>query len=208
MERADDEARERAASGSSADGMEDAPDVGARLRAIRRRTGLRLKDVAARAGCSESMLSKIETGHVSPSINMLHRICRILGTNIGTLFASADDSPPFVQRAGRRPTLAGDALRKGEGIALESLTPFEIHGHLQAQIHVVEPGGSSDGLISHEGEEVGYVLEGTIELVVDDRRALLSAGDSFFFASDRPHGYRNPGTSVARILWVNAPPTY
>lgn len=187
---------------------EDELDVGARLRALRLRAGWRLKDVAERAGCSESMLSKIETGHVSPSINMLHRITRILGTNIGNLFAPIDHAAPFVQRAGRRPTLARNALRHGEGITLESLTPFEIGGALQAQLHVIEPGGASDGLIQHEGEEVGYVVEGILELTVDNQTAVLHAGDSFFFASHRPHGYRNPGTVVAKVVWVNSPPTY
>jgi hypothetical protein len=37
---------------------------------------------------------------------------------------------------------------------------------------------------------------------------VLAAGDSFFFDSSRPHGYRNVGETVARIVWVNSPPTY
>ncbi|MEQ8967569.1 MAG: cupin domain-containing protein [Azospirillaceae bacterium] len=187
---------------------EDDIAVGARLRQLRLRAGFRLKDVAERAHCSESMLSKIENGQVSPSINMLHRITRILGTNIGTLFSTPDHGAPFVHRQGRRPTLIQDKLRRGSGIILESLTPFEIGGLLQAQLHLVEPGGASDGLIQHEGEEVGYVVEGTIELTVDDQVVVVHAGDSFFFASKRPHGYRNIGAGAARVVWVNSPPTY
>ena len=182
--------------------------MGARLRRLRRIAGLRLKDVAVQAECSESMLSKIETGQVSPSINTLHRIARALGTSIGELFAEPDHGAPFVARAGRRPTLVRHPLRHGDGITLESLTPFEIGGRLQGQIHVIEPGGASDGMIRHEGEEVGYVIEGSLELTVDDQRAVLHAGDSFFFSSQRPHGYRNAGAGRVRIVWVNSPPTY
>lgn len=182
--------------------------VGQRLRQLRRAAGMRLRDVAEGAQCSESMLSKIETGHVSPSINMLHRITRILKVNMATLFEPTDHAAPFVQRQGRRPTILGTSLRHGDGISLESLTPYEIRGHLQAQLHVIAPGGASDGLIQHEGEEVGYVVEGTVELTVDGQTVSLGRGDSFFFDSRRPHGYRNPGDSLAKVVWVNSPPTY
>lgn len=186
----------------------DEVGVGLRLREMRRSAHLRLKDVAERAHCSESMLSKIENGNVSPSINTLHRITRALGCSIADLFAKPDAGAPFVLRQGRRPTLVRHPLRSGDGVALESLTPFEIEGLLQAQIHIVEVGGASDGLISHEGEELGYVLEGELELIVDDHRAVLGPGDSFFFASKRPHGYRNAGATQVRVVWVNSPPTY
>ncbi len=195
-------------SGSEGDEQADEVDVGSRLRELRRARGLRLKDVAARARCSESMLSKIENGVVSPSVNTLHRVARALGTTIGDLFAAPDSGAPFVLRKGRRPTLLRHPLRSGDGVTLESLTPFEIGGILQAQLHVVEPGGASDGKISHDGEELGYVLEGRLELTVDDHHAILGPGDSFFFSSQRPHGYRNAGDTTVRVLWVNSPPTF
>ena len=194
---------------AGADEVEDqAVALGARLRELRRARNMRLKDVAHEASCSESMLSKIETGNVSPSINTLHRITTALGTTIGALFTPVDDGAPFVMRKGRRPTLVRHPLRSGDGIALESLTPFEIGGLLQAQVHVIEPGGASDGMISHEGEEVGYLIEGHVELTVEGHVARLAPGDSFFFASRRPHGYRNVGDTLARIVWVNSPATY
>lgn len=183
--------------------------VGARLRQFRRASGLRLRDVADAAGCSESMLSKLENGQVSPSINMLHRITRALGVNISSLFAPIEHATPFVQRQGARPVLSGgDAPRTGPGLALEALTPHEIHGHLQGHLHVLAPGASSDGEIAHEGEEVGYIVEGQLELTVAGKTAHLGPGDSFFFDSARPHAYRNPGTTVTRVVWVNSPPTY
>lgn len=182
--------------------------VGARLKQFRQAAGLRLKDVAEAAACSESMLSKLENGQVSPSINMLHRITKALGVNISSLFTPNEQVTPFVQKQGTRPVLSENAPRSGPGLALESLTPHDIHGHLQGLVHIIAPGASSDGEISHDGEEVGYVLEGQLELVVAGKAAQLDAGDSFFFDSERPHSYRNPGRTVTRVLWVNSPPTY
>lgn len=91
---------------------------------------------------------------------------------------------------------------------MERLIPYA-RGHLlQGNIHIVQPGGSSDGMISHSGEEVGYLIAGEIELIVGGKTYTLSAGDSFCFRSDVEHGYRNIGKSEARIVWVNTPPTF
>jgi len=79
---------------------------------------------------------------------------------------------------------------------------------LQADIHVIEPLVARPETISHAGEEVGYVLEGRLELTLGDERYLLEAGDSFHFPSEVPHGYRNPGRVRTRVLWVNTPPTF
>lgn len=168
---------------------------------------LTLDQVATRAGCSESMLCKIETGKVNPSITLLRRLAEALSINIAALF---DDGAPadVVQRAGARPRLNDDPLRRGDGVVLERLAPPGPGVALQANIHMIAVGGASDGLISHAGEEVGYVLEGTVDLIVDDRTWRLQPGDSFHFRSERQHGYRNAGTVPARVLWVNTPPTF
>ena len=60
----------------------------------------------------------------------------------------------------------------------------------------------------HSGEEIGYVLEGEIELTVDGHKYRAKMGDSFHFRSELPHGYRNVGPTPARILWINTPPTF
>ena len=72
----------------------------------------------------------------------------------------------------------------------------------------MEPGGNSGGVLQHEGEECGYVLDGRLELCVGSKKYSLSRGDSFFFPSTVPHTYRNPGKVKARIVWINTPPTF
>lgn len=166
-----------------------------------------LQKLATAASCSESMISKIETGRVKPSLTMLSRLAAALGVNVSTFFDDGAD-PEVVTRAGARPRLDTDALRRGDGIALERLAPHADGALLQANLHIVAGGGASDGLIVHVGEEIGYLVEGELELEVDGRTYLLRPGDSFHFPSDLPHGYRNPGTREARVIWVNTPPTF
>lgn len=182
--------------------------VGARLRLARRLRGLKLRALADRVGCSESLLSKYETGKAMPSLPMLHRLARELGFNIGWMFEEGGDDAGIVFRAGERPMIALDPLRQGEGITLERVVPYD-PGHLiQCNIHHIAAGGRSDAPIAHDGEEVGYVIDGTIELDVDGRVYRLSTGDAFVFRSTLPHAYRNPSDRTASIFWVNTPPTF
>lgn len=181
--------------------------VGVKLKHARLLRSMRLKDVADAVGCTEGLVSKIENGRANPSLNMLHRIAGAVGINIAVLFSDFDDGG-IVQRKNKRPVITRDQLRRGDGITLERLVPVTPGHLLQGNLHIVEPGGSSEGSIAHDGEEVGYVVEGTLELTVDGQTYTLEAGDSFFFNSALPHSYRNPGATVTRVIWVNSPPTY
>ncbi len=153
------------------------------------------------------MVSKVETGRVSPSLTMLSRLANALSVNVSTFFVDREESQ-VVMRSGSRPQLDTDALRRGDGVTLERLAPCADGCMLQANIHIIAVGGRSDGVISHLGEEVGFLIEGELELEVDGKPYHLRAGDSFYFSSDRPHGYRNIGDTEARVLWVNTPPTF
>jgi transcriptional regulator with XRE-family HTH domain len=198
----------RQADEAEADDQGEQLKVGAKLRAARKARRWSMRDLADRVGCSESLISKIESDRVIPSLPMLHKIAKELGTSIGKMFAEANPDGDFVGRKGRRPILSLEAIGReaGTGIQLEAVA---INGELlYGSIHIVDPGGSSGGYIQHVGEEVGYVLEGEIEITIGAKAYLLSEGDSIFFPSELAHGYRNPGTRVARILWVNTPPTF
>lgn len=194
--------------GDSLSKMSPIPDLGARLRAERRSKGLRLKDLAEAVGCSLSMLSKIENEQATPSLKTLHQITAALDTSIVRLFSEAGGDGVSLYRSGERPSVM---VRRNTGqpaIYVERLTPSFPNIRLDANIHALEPGADSGGDIQHEGEEIGYVLEGAAELFVDGESFILSEGDSFYFSSDLPHRYRNLFDGVTRILWVNTPSTF
>ena len=182
--------------------------IGARLKHARMVRGFTLKKVADAAKCSESFISKLENDKASPSFTMLHRLTAILGANVSALFAAGDSFKNVVSHPGARPVVVTDRLRIGKGIRLERLIPYSHSFLLQGNIHHVAAGGGSDGNIVHSGEEVGYVLDGEIELTVDGRRYRAKAGDSFHFRSELTHGYRNVGAKPARVIWINTPPTF
>lgn len=190
--------------GSSAMEQDDAAlHIGARLRRARLAGRMRLRDVAEAAGCSESMLSKIEREKARPSLRTLHRLATCLGTSIAQLTAAPEERDVVVQRAGTRPvTVVRNSIR------LEQLVPPSENRMLEGNIHVIEPGASNGGAIQHAGEEVGYVLSGEVELILGEAVYRLGTGDSFFFPSETPHSYRNVGVETARVLWINTPVTF
>ncbi len=188
--------------------LDPAATLGVRLKHARMVKQLTLKALAAEAGCSESMLSKLEGGHAQPSLATLHKIALALSTNVGALVSGPDINTSPVQRANERPTTEFPSAGKRLSIMLERVIVPAAGQLLQSDIHVIEPLASSDEQISHAGEELGYVIEGQFELTLGDDRYLLHAGDTFYFPSTVPHSYRNPGKTVARVLWTNTPPTF
>ena len=182
--------------------------IGARLRHARLVKGLRIKDLADQVGVSISLISKYENDKLLPPLTVLHALVTALGTNIGALFEPDWTGLGHVARAGSRPRITAGGDGHSAGVTLERLVPSG-QGHLlQSNIHIVAPGGGSMGPMRHEGDEVGYVLEGELVLGIDGVEHLLGPGDSFAFPSTLAHTYRNPGTAFTRVLWVNTPPTF
>ena len=185
------------------------PRIGAQLKRERHLRGLRLQDVADATSLSKSLISKIENNKASPSLSTLHRVAKALNTSVSALFAMDETLDKVVHRPHERP-IAGkiQTMVEWDGIEAEIMVPYENGRLLEGFVFVMEPGGHSGGLLQHAGEECGYVLEGELELTVDGRTYLLNPGDSFFFISDKPHAYRNPGKVTTRVIWINTPPTF
>jgi len=183
--------------------------LGPRVRHARMVHGMTLKSLARAAGCSESLLSRIERGQAMPSLATLHRLARALDTNVAELTAGQAPLRSPIMRAHERPVIAFTGPRGiRTGVSLERLIVPMRGQLLQADIHVLAPRAESPEQIAHAGEEMGYVIEGEFELRLGDDVHRLAAGDAFYFSSDVPHSYRNPGRTVARVLWVNTPATF
>ena len=173
-------------------------DVGKGLRAIRLARRRTLRDVAERAGLSESFLSQVERGRSSASIASLRRIADALGVSMADLFQPSGLAQPRVVRRDERPTLAFGILGKKM-----LLTPGPLH-HLE--VFVGETGAE---LYAHgDSEELFVVLAGTVRLELGDDVHELEAGDSIGYWSSTPHRVSNAGDDVAEVMWVISPPSY
>ncbi len=195
----------------------DAPDavvlLGDELRSLRKAHGLTLQALAERSGKSVSFISKIERGLARPSITALQDIAEALSVPIGWFFQTDGPTPvdekPYIVRADRRRRISYSGLSSTDYMGIEDyLLSANLDGQLALGMSRYEPGGTAgDDLYTHKGEEAGLVLEGEVELTLDEDVFRLKPGDSFSFPASIPHTYRNPGRTTAVIVWANTPVT-
>ncbi len=178
--------------------------MGARLRSLRKARRLTLREIAGRAGFSESFVSQLERGQTGATIQSLQRISAALEVDVSDLFASgATAGPHVIRRDARHPVAWGTLGRK----ALLTPKAFEFLEVVAAEF---EPGGSTgDASYTHgDSEELFLVLEGRLELELDGESMSLAAGDSVHYRSSTPHRASNPGPDRAEVLYVISPPSY
>jgi transcriptional regulator with XRE-family HTH domain len=183
--------------------------IGERIRTLRRERSLSLMEMAQRTGYSVGYLSQIERGLSSPSLRTMVSLGEAFGIGLSGLFSpgpsvTEDGGDGVVVRASERGRM--DLWRTGMDKAI--LTPHDEAFGLDLYLMKIAPGGfSGEDFVAHAGEEAGVVVEGTMELNVAGRTWTLEAGDSFRFASNRPHRYRNPSsTNPAQVIWATHTP--
>ncbi len=188
--------------GSEAPATPEQP-LGEKLRAVRHRRGLSLRDASQLAGLSVSHLSAIECGTRNASLAGLQRLAVALGIGVSDLFGDEHRPPRRLVRAGQRPVLnTGDRRVRIESLSVGAQL-------LEPHIYLVEPGGGSQGSYHHDGEETVYVLEGEVEFWLNEvERHTVRAGDCLTFPSSLAHRWQNCGTGRLAMLWVNTPITF
>ena len=193
-------------------------DLGPRLRAIRLRQGVGLRELARRLDLSPSSISQIETGKIRPSVRTLYALASEFGVTVDEVLfndaaASADragPSAPGSSPTGAEPGLAVQRAVERPAIVLNSGVKWErLMSWADEDVEFIEaayaPGGASspDGsFVRHNGHEFGYVLEGTLRVVVGFDEFVLEPGDSITFPSSTPHRLSNDGVESVRAIWV------
>lgn len=108
----------------------------------------------------------------------------------------------FLLRGGAGPVYS---LMKGT-LKLEDLTHGARCNTFDAMVATAEPGVSCwEGKVSGGGKWY-HILEGALEVIVNDVSHILAQGDSLYLESTAPHIWRNPGNGTARALVLSSPP--
>jgi transcriptional regulator with XRE-family HTH domain len=178
--------------------------LGPRIRSLRQARRITLRELAERAGVTESFLSQVEREVTSPSIASVQRIARGLDLGIADLFVDETPLGRVVRREDRR-RIAYPGLD-----AVDEFLTLGRSGRLQVILSTLEPGGGTgDEAYAHESdEEVVIVLEGRLELWVGDEHHVLEQGDAITHSSRQPHRNRNPGPDRALVLFCSTPPSF
>jgi transcriptional regulator with XRE-family HTH domain len=173
-----------------------APKVGALIRARRRQLKMTLMALGEASGVSVGYLSQVERDQATPSLGTLTQLARALDVGV-EYFIAAPSAQNALTRAGQRPKFSVD----GSSVIYERLGA-EFPGNTLSSFILTVPPGYRSETVSHEGEEILYILEGEITQRVDDTDFVMRTGDSLHFRGNRPHAWWNDSDRPARLLWA------
>lgn len=178
--------------------------IGKQLRLWRERAGVSQRSLAKRAGVPSSSVSLIENDRISPSVSSLKRLLDAMGISLSEFFS--DEVPTESKTVFRSAELP--QLGRG-GVSYRQVGRNLHHRKIQMLYEEYQPGSSSGKApLVHEGEEVGIVIDGTLELTVDGEMSTLGPGDAYLFESSRPHSFRNKGSRVCIVVSACTPPSF
>jgi transcriptional regulator with XRE-family HTH domain len=177
--------------------------LGERIRTLRQERELQQRQLAEKAGLTPSMVSQIESGRLSPSLNTLGKLAAALGVPIAGLFDGHADGRISVTRKKDYPVVTFDG--SSERWAVLGAGLFE--GKIRAVVSTLAPrarGAATRTVVIKPGRmKLFYVLEGTkVVLHYNGTRHILGPGDSALLDGGVSHGWDNLGARTARALWV------
>jgi transcriptional regulator with XRE-family HTH domain len=169
--------------------------VGPRLRALRRRRGTTLAQLAEVTGISVSTLSRLESGGRKPTLELLLPLARAHQVALDELVDAPATGDPRVHP---RPIVR-------DGVTFLPLTRRP--GGVQAFKQILPPRAPAGEphLQSHEGYEWLYVLSGRVRLLLGANDLTLTAGEVAEFDTRVPHYVGNPGPGPAELLNLFGP---
>lgn len=170
-------------------------DLGAAIRQRRKEVDLTMQQVADGAGLSVGFISQVERNIAAPSLGSLASIARVLETPLSRFL----DQPYEVAETTRQ-ELRQPYKIPGAEMAYERLSHVFDGSRLHSVI-VHEPPGQRVEPISHPGEEMFFILAGTITVEIEGDSQILSQGDSIHFDSTRVHSTWNHSDTTASVLW-------
>ncbi len=181
--------------------MVDSTEVGKRIKQKRSERKMTLRDVAQKAGVSPALISDIERGRTSPTINSLSKISKALDAPIVHFIEDDSAAEIVVTTPKDRVTVISD-LGDAELSAISS-------GFTSSLLDVIEvqyqEGFISRELMVHHGEKCGLVLEGEIAVDIVGRTLRVKSGSAIHFHADRPHSVTNLAAGISRVLWITTP---
>lgn len=177
--------------------------IGQKIKFLRQQNMLTQEELADRCELSKGFISLLERDMTSPSIATLKDILETLGTDLSTFFSETQEEK----------VVFGDddyAVKVDTelGNKICWLIPNAQKNEMEPIMVTLEPGGKTYPDNPHEGEEIGFVLEGTVVITTGSNKYTAKKGQSFLIKPDKPHFISNNSKHKARIFWISTPPSF
>lgn len=175
--------------------------IGARIKDLRVKRRMVLKELAKKTGLTTSFLSQLERDLTSPSVSSLEKIAQALNTKAGYFFETEESKKlVFVKRG-----MGKKSLDKEKNISYETLASNALNINMQPFIFTLAIGAEMDQQLFHPAaEKFGMVLKGRLEFFCDDEEKIVfEEGDSIYCVRTQcPRKLTNIGNTEAKFLWV------
>ena len=179
-------------------------DLGARIKAVRKKQGLSQKELAEKTGVTPSSISQVEKNLIYPSIPALFRMAESLSVEVGSFFdgfAAAHNGCVYHGGAGVSATF--DKVPKGLVEGVQLLPPDMKDAGVEPYLVRIEPGRKlANHFFSHKGEEMGYLLAGKLTVQINEQSQEVGVGDIIYLKKDTPEQWENTGDIPAELLWI------
>lgn len=177
--------------------------IGTRLKEMRTKKKLSIAELSKMSEVSTGLISQIERDLVVPSVVSLWRLAQALDTHISLFFEEAPQTDGIIIRRGEHRVI----VTHNSNTFYKMLSP-STSSRLLDLTEVRLKGGCSyekKDTVCHEGEECGYVLKGTLTLILNESEYILYEGDSISFSSTLPHKYINETEEDCISIWAMTP---
>jgi transcriptional regulator with XRE-family HTH domain len=187
------------------EGGEGNMNIGDKLRRLRLQRNLTQEEMADRCELSKGFISQVERDLASPSIATLTDMLECLGSNLKEFFSETDTEEKTVfTRADMFVKEDAESLRG----SITWLVPSAQKNEMEPILVELDEGGRTQEMPPHEGEEFGYVLQGTVTLRLDGGSHKVKTGESFCLHPGASHWIENNGKRRAQFIWVSTPPNF
>lgn len=177
--------------------------IGNKLKELRIQKGLTQEELADRAELSKGFISQLERDLTSPSIATLVDILQCLGLSLKEFFNDTEDNQIVFHDSDYFEKLDDTLHNK-----IEWIIPNAQKNIMEPIRLTLEPGGSTYPDIPHEGEEFGYVISGSIDIHIGNKKFTAKKGESFYFTPSTSHYLSTHAKNGATIIWISTPPSF
>jgi quercetin dioxygenase-like cupin family protein/ribosome-binding protein aMBF1 (putative translation factor) len=179
-------------------------NVGERVKTVREGRNLSLQDISQRTDLDVSVLEQIESGSLAPPLGIVIKLAKALDLKMGYFISGEEDRAYTIVRKSDRKVVSRYDSKKGEyyGYGYESLAPHKKNRHMEPFLVSLDPAETEEERSTHDGQEFIYVLEGTMEVRLDEEIHILRPGDAIYYDSTVPHLVKCHGDKRTRILAV------
>jgi len=178
-------------------------DLGMRLKTFRTKRGFSQKDLAKLVGVTPSTISQIESNLIYPSLPALLKISEVLSVQAGAFLESDGDIQGRVVFPGSEAVETNIYDLPEGAVKARHLTPLDYKSKGEPYLIEIPPRQDiSSHFLTHKGEEMGYVLEGRVQLKTKNGLHTAESGDLICLTTEIPLQWKNTGKGTARLLWI------